>query len=104
MIKSRSRKHRVGDKDVIQTRESQHYAQSRHKICEKLRNYYEKKKNVDFIIKKRRRSNKKTKKQNSSKNRIELFTKLIKEGPTYTCVVCNKCMYQKGIKKFDQSK
>ena len=63
-----------------------------------------KKKNVDFIIKKRRRSNKKTKKQNSSKNRIELFTKLIKEGPTYTCVVCNKCMYQKGIKKFDQSK
>ena len=43
LIKSRSRKYRVGDKDVIQTRKSQHYAQIRHKICEKLRNYYEKK-------------------------------------------------------------
>ena len=36
-----------------------HYAQSRHKIREKQRNYYDK--NVDFIIEKRRISNKQTK-------------------------------------------
>ena len=50
MIKSKSRKYRAENKDVIQTRKSQHYAQSRHKIREKQHNYYDK--NVDFIIKK----------------------------------------------------
>ena len=96
LIKSKSRKYRAENKDVIQTRKSQHYAQSRHKIREKQHNYYDK--NVDFIIEKRRISNKQKK---SSENRIELFTKLIKQGPTYTCLSCNRCMYQKGTKKFD---
>ena len=41
LIKSKSGKYRVENKDVIQTRKSQHYAQSRHKICEKQRNYYD---------------------------------------------------------------
>ena len=40
----------------------------------------------------------------SSENRIELFIKLIKEGPTYACVICNRFMYQKDTKKTDQSK
>ena len=99
MIKSKSRKYRAKNKDVIQAKKSQHFAQSRHKIREKQRHYYDK--NVDFIIEKRRISNKQKK---SSENRTELFTKLIKEGQTYTCVICNRCMYQKGTKKFDQSK
>ena len=97
MIKSKSRKYRVENKDAIQTRKNEHYAQSRHKIRKKQHNYYEK--NVDFIIEKRRISNKQ-----KSENRMELFTKLIKEGPTYTCVICNRCVYQKGTEKFDQSK
>ena len=96
MIKSKSRKYTAENKDVIQIRKSQHYAQSRHKIREKQHNYYDK--NVDFIIEKRRISNKQKK---SSENRIELFTKLIKQEPTYTCLSCNRCMYQKGTKKFD---
>ena len=86
LIKSKNRKYRAQNKYAIQTRKSRHYAQRRHKICEKQRNYYDK--NEDFIIEKRRISNKQ--KRNSSENRIELFTKLIKEGPTYTCVICNR--------------
>ena len=82
MIKSKSRKYRAKNKDVIQTKKSQHFAQSRHKIREKQRHYYDK--NVDFIIEKRRINNKQKK---SSENRTELFTKLIKEGQTYTCVI-----------------
>ena len=39
-----------------------------------------------------------------SENRIELFTKLIKEGPTYTCIIWSRYVYQKGTKKFGQSK
>ena len=50
MIKSKSRKYRVENKDAIQTRKNEHYAQSRHKIRKKQHNYYEK--NVDFIIEK----------------------------------------------------
>ena len=43
-------------------------------------------------------------KKYSSENKSELFTKLIKEGPTYTSVICNRFMYQKGTEKFDQGK
>ena len=84
----------------MQTRKSQHYPQRRKKIFEKQRNYYDK--NVDFLIEKKRFSNKP--KNNSSENRSELFTKLIKEGTTYTCAICNKSMHQNGTKKFDQNK
>ena len=89
MIKSKSRKYRADNKDVIQTRKSQHYVQSRLKTCEKRRSYYDKK--VDFVKKRRISTNKKN-------------TKLIKEGTNYTCVICSRCMYQKGTKKFDQNK
>ena len=97
LIKSKSRKYTPEHKDVILTRKSQHYAQSRHQICEKQHNYQDK--NVDLIIEKRRISNKQKK-----KNRIELFTKLINEGPIYTCVICNRCMYRKNTKKCNQNK
>ena len=50
MIKSKSRKYRADNKDVIQTRKSQHYVQSRLKTCEKRRSYCDK--NVDFVKKK----------------------------------------------------
>ena len=39
----------------MQTRKYQHYAQNRHKVCEKQGNYYDK--NVDFILEKRKISN-----------------------------------------------
>ena len=94
LIKSKSRKYRADNKDVIQTRKSQHYVQSRLKTCEKRRSYCDK--NVDFVKKKTRIS--------TNQNRTELFTKLIKEGTNYTCVICSRCMYQKGTKKFDQNK
>ena len=52
MIKSKSRKYRAENKDVMQTRKSQHYPQRRKKIFEKQRNYYDK--NVDFLIEKKK--------------------------------------------------
>ena len=49
-------------------------------------------KNVDFLVEKKGISNKQKKKK-FSENRIELFTKLIKEGKTYTDVIWNLNRY-----------
>ena len=61
-----------------------------------LLEYYYEKKCRFYDRKKNRISNKQ--KKSSSENKIELFTKIIKEGPTYVCVICNRCMHQKGTK------
>ena len=78
LIKSNSRKYRKEDKDLIQTRKIQDYAQNRDKICEKQRKCYDK--NVDFIIEKKKELAT-NKKKSPNSNKIELFTKLMKEGP-----------------------
>ena len=34
---------------------------------------------------------------------LELFHKLCREGPTFICVICNRCLYQKSVRKFDRN-
>ena len=38
-----------------------------------------------------------------SYERIELFHKPCREGPTFICVTCNRCLYQKSVRKFDRN-
>ena len=82
------------NKDLIETKKSQYDVQKRGKICEKQHIYYDKK--VDFLIEKKELAT--NKKKSSSENRIEYLTELLKEGPTYACVICKRCMYQNGTK------
>ena len=46
---------------------------------------------------------KKSLSRSESCERIELFHKLCKEGPTFICVICNRCLYQKSVRKFDKN-
>ena len=39
----------------------------------------------------------------SKKRRIELFLDLCKQGPTCVCVICNRCLYKKCVKVFNES-
>ena len=53
-------------------------------------------KNVDFLVEKKGISNNQKKKK-FSENRIELLTKLIKEGKTYTGVILNLNRYDRVL-------
>ena len=47
---------------------------------------------------------KQTMKENAEfTNRVDAFKNAVKEGPYYICVVCNRCLYKKTVKHFDQS-
>ena len=46
---------------------------------------------------------KKSLSRRESCERIELFHKLCREGPTFICAVCNRCFYQKSVRKFDRN-
>ena len=38
----------------------------------------------------------------SSENlKVTLFKKLIREGPYFICVICNRCLYKRSIVRFD---
>ena len=39
----------------------------------------------------------------SSENlkQVTLFKKLIREGPYFICVICNRCLYKRSIVRFD---
>ena len=41
--------------------------------------------------------------KNQTKNRIQNFCNLCWQGPTFVCVVCNRCLYSNGVKLFDSS-
>ena len=62
-----------------------------------MKNHYGK--NVDFLVEKKINN----KKKNPSENKSELFPTL-KKAKAYTCVICNRHMYQNGTKKVDQIK
>ena len=34
-------------------------------------------------------------------NQVTLFKKLIREGPYFICVICNRCLYKRSIFRFD---
>ena len=39
-----------------------------------------------------------------SKERIELFSRMCKEGPIFVCIICERCLYKRSVKPFDQKK
>ena len=46
---------------------------------------------------------KKSLSRSESCERIKLFHKLCREGSTFICVVCNTCLYQKKVRKFNRN-
>ena len=42
--------------------------------------------------------------EDQTNNRIKKFRNLCWEGPTFVCVVCNRCLYRNGVELFDSSK
>ena len=40
----------------------------------------------------------------SKENRIKVFKNLIREGPMYICVCCNRCLYKKSVINFSEDK
>ena len=41
--------------------------------------------------------------RSESCERIELFHKLCRKGLTFICVICNRCLYQKSVRKCDRN-
>ena len=41
--------------------------------------------------------------QKDAENRVENFKKLVREGPYYFCVVCNRCLYKRSVVLFNDS-
>ena len=33
-----------------------------------------------------------------------MFSKMCREGLTFSCVVCNQCLYKRSVKEFDPDK
>ena len=66
--------------------------------------YYKEK---SFVVNKARKKNYKKRKlenqnpEGQTNNRIKKFFKLRWEGPTFVCVVCNRCLHRNGVKLFD---
>ena len=52
----------------------------------------------------KRRKNRNGLKQVKKNNRVEEFRQTIKNGPYYICVICNRCLYKRSVRVFDESK
>ena len=55
------------------------------------------------ILIKRKKQHAKTQSRKPNE-RILKFTTLIKEGPYYMCVVCNRCLYNRSVMLFNAEK
>ena len=95
-----------------------HYKRKNHFISQKRSSYYNE--NIDLIrlkqsnyyFENRNRIWEKQKRSCAnhchrildSGQRIDLFSKMCKEGPTSVCVICNQCLYKRSFKWFDHDK
>ena len=65
---------------------------------------------IDFCRERSKELNKLNKKHTDyfklthSKERIELFSRMCKEGPIFVCIICERCLYKRSVKPFDQKK
>ena len=70
---------------LISVKNSSYYSENKSIIKEKLN-----KKHTDYF------------KLTHSKERIELFSRMCKEGPIFVCIICERCLYKRSVKPFDQ--
>ena len=72
---------------LISVKNSSYYSENKSIIKEKLNKKY-----TDYF------------KLTHSKERIELFSRVCKEGPIFVCIICERCLYKRSVKPFDQKK
>ena len=72
---------------LISVKNSSYYSESKSIIKEKLNQ-----KHTDYF------------KLTHSKEKIELFSRMCKEGPIFVCIICERCLYKRSVKPFDQKK
>ena len=83
--------------EQIAAMENTYFVENSREIKVKQASYY--KENHELIT--CRRNSKKAK---DSVSMIKLFTKLCKTGAVFGCVICNRSLYKKSVKRFDQAK
>lgn len=63
---------------------------------------------IPSIIPSKKRCNKQlgknSAKTNNSQYRIQKFTKILKKGPIFVCVICNRCLYARTALSYDPEK
>ena len=84
-----------------------HYVKNRPKVRESHKNYYSynnsKTSEMTAEIDNVKTYTKKSLSRSESCESLELFHKLCREGSTFICVICNRCLYQKSVRKFDRN-
>ena len=132
-VRDRNSKYYQGNCESKKDKQKKYYAENSDKICEMKKAYYKRNndlidqkrssyynENLDLICLKQsnyylENRNRIREKQNKSyanqchrtldsAQRIKLFSKMCKEGPTFVCVICNRCLYKRGVKCFDPDK
>ena len=72
---------------LISVKNSSYYSENKSIIKEKLN-----KKHTDYFN------------LTHSKERIELFSRMCKEGRIFVCIICERCLYKRSVKPFDPKK
>ena len=90
--------------DFAREKVKDYYEKNRPAVRKKQAKYFREK---SFAVNEAGRKNCKNRKlenqnpDNQTNNRIKKLRKLCREGPTFVCVVCNRCLYRNGVKLFD---
>ena len=116
--KDKQRKYYTENSDNICKMKKAYYKRNNDSISRKRSSYYNE--NIDLIRLKQsnyylENKNRIREKQNrsyashchrilDSRERISLFSKICKEGPTSVCVICNRCLYKRSVNWFDPDK
>ena len=63
-------------------------------------------KNSDSIreANRKRKNNDLEQKEGSKKNRVDTFLSLSSQGPTFVCICCQRCMYERSVLNFNIEK
>ena len=105
--KDKIREHYLDNVDFIREQKQNYYKENIEALKNKNAKYYEE--NINFFKNKNAKYYKEScknmkcnKKVKRPDERIKLFSQLCKEGPVFVCVICNRCFYEKSIKKFNK--
>ena len=93
--------------DTFKEKKKVFYVWKRPKVRKAHKNYYNYSKSKTSEITAGNNNLKTFTKKSLSKSesceRIELFHKLCRKRLTFICVMCNRCLYQKSVRKFDRN-
>ena len=81
----------------------EYYLHNKERIRQRHKDYYN---NSKKRIRGNSKNNRKKQKisLNNPQGRVETFLHLAKRGPTFICVVCNRCLYARSIMEFQFNK